>query len=324
MVNIKNVSFDKTSGSTRLEFDINGPDIDYVLMNTLRRTILTDIPMYVFTDFKFTKNNSIFHNNFLKNQIKNMPVWGIDNKIEYYEKNDKKVDAIEDNEEMEDNVDLSIDKKVDSTSLNQLTMYIDYENKSNDIETVTTDNAKFYFGQKQLDNPYFVSIPIVKLQPGQIIKFSAVTSIGIEKENAIYSPVSICVYEEKTNKDNKEYRFILESKGQITEKRILKVAHLNIVKKLESILSQVPDNNGEEGELQINDEDHTIGNLLSHGLQEHKNVSFAGYYMPHPLEKRVIINYKLKSGKFKDILKNVINNFIDIFNKIDKAIQNSV
>lgn len=321
MVNIKNVSFDKTVGSSRLEFDINGSEIDNVIVNTLRRTVLTDVPIYAYTDFKFTKNNSVFHNNFLKNQIKNMPVWGIDNKIDYFEKNDKKIELMEDNEDLEDNVDLSIDKKVDSTSLNQLTMYIDYENKSNDIETVTTDNAKFYFAQKQIDNPYSIQIPIVKLQPGQQIKFSVVTSIGIEKENAIYSPVSICVYEEK---ENKNFRFIIESKGQIAEKRILKVAYLNIIKKLESIVSQISDINGDEGELQINDEDHTVGNLLSQGLREHKNVAFSGYYMPHPLEKRVIINYKLKSGKIKEIIKNVINDFIDIFTKIDKAIQNSI
>ena len=96
MVNIKNVSFDKTVGSSRLEFDINGSEIDNIIVNTFRRTILTDIPIYAYTDFKFTKNNSVFHNNFLKNQIKNMPVWGIENKIDYYEKNDQKIELMED------------------------------------------------------------------------------------------------------------------------------------------------------------------------------------------------------------------------------------
>ena len=82
MVNLKNVSYDKTNGSSRLEFDLSGPEINHVIVNTLRRVILSDVPQYAFTDFKFNKNNSIFHNNFLKNQIKNMPVWGIENKLE--------------------------------------------------------------------------------------------------------------------------------------------------------------------------------------------------------------------------------------------------
>ena len=74
------------------------------------------------------------------------------------------------------------------------------------------------------------------------------------------------------------------------------------------------------GEIEINNEDHTIGNLLSHGLQNHKNVQFSGYYMPHPLEKRVVISYKLKSGKFKEILKTVIEDFIKVFERIDKEV----
>ena len=326
MVKISNVSYDDTKGSSRLEFDINGTDIDYTVVNTLRRSILTDIPIYAFTHFKINKNSSVFHNNFLKNQMKNMPVWGIDNKTDYYEENTNTIDMNDEIEEMEDNVELTVDKKVDTTSLNQVTMYVDYENKSNEIVSVTTDTAKFYFAQKQIDNPYNMPIQLVKLQPKQQINFSVITSIGIERESAIFSPVSICVYDQKVDKkglvlDN-DFRFILESRGQINEKRILKVAYLNIIKKLNSILNQIldTDTDKDEGEIEINNEDHTIGNLLSHGLQNHKNVQFSGYYMPHPLEKRVVISYKLKSGKFKEILKTVIEDFIKVFERIDKEV----
>jgi DNA-directed RNA polymerase subunit L len=326
MLSIKNVSQDKTKGFSRLEFDIQGKEVDYVIVNTLRRMVLSEVPIYSYSEFTFNKNNSVFHNNFIKNQIKNLPVWGIDNKIEIYEKTSViKNEVIDEIEDLEDNVELSVDKKVDSTTLEQLTMYVDYNNKSNDVFTVTTDHAKFYFAQKQIQNPYSNPIQLVKLQPTQFINFTAVTSIGIEKDNAIYSPVSICVYEQK--KDD-EFRFFLESKGQITEKVILHRAILNLNKKLEDILKQVlPSvNNDSElsGLIEIKDEDHTIGNLLTHGLQNHKNVSFAGYHLPHPLEKRVVIEYKLKSGKdsgkFKEILKDVINEYIELYSKLDKLI----
>jgi DNA-directed RNA polymerase subunit L len=316
MVKISNISQDNTKGSSRLEFDIN--DINYTILNTLRRTILTDIPIYAFTYFKVNKNSSVFHNNFLKNQIKNIPVWGIVNKIDYFEEDIHKIDINEEIEDMDDNVELTVDKKVDSTSLHQVTMYVDYENKSNEIESVTTDNAKFYFAQKQIENPYDTPIQLIKLQPKQQINFSVITSIGIEKISAMFSPVSICIYEQLS--ENK-FRFKLESRGQISEKRILKVAHLNIVKKLDSILNQIPDNDKDEGEIEINNEDHTIGNLLSFGLQNNKSVQFAGYHMPHPLEKRVIISYKLKSGNVNKILKTVIEEFIEVFNKIDKELK---
>ena len=324
-MSIKNVSQDKTHGNSRLEFNITGPEINYVIVNTLRRMVLSDVPIYAFSEFTFTKNNSIFHNNFIKNQIKNMPVWGIDNKIEYYEKvKVNKAEKAVEIEDLEDNVELSVDKKVDSTSLDQLTMYVDYENKSNDNYVVTTNDAKFYFAQKQIENPYKNNIQIVKLQPKQYISFNVVTSIGIEKENTIYSPVSICVYEQKSDND---FRFIIESKGQLTEKRILKVAILNLLKKLQDISDQVAETSTskeESGEIQINKEDHTFGNLLTHGLQNHKNISFAGYNMPHPLEKRVVISYKLKSGNFVDIFKSLVKDFIELFTKIDKVLDKTI
>ncbi len=322
MSSIKNVKQDKSKGFSRLEFSLSGKDVSYVIVNTMRRMVLSEVPVYAFTEFTFNKNNSVFHNNFLKNQIKNMPVWGIDNKLEFYDVNSKvKHEEAEEIEDLEDNVELNVEKKVNSNSLEQLTMYVDYENKSNEIYTVTTDDAKFYFAQKQIANPYTVPIQLVKLQPKQVINFSAVTSVGIEKENAIYSPVSICVYEQKS--DN-EFDFVLESRGQMSEKRILKVALTNLVKKLEDIVAQVPDNSGDEGELEINNEDHTVGNILTHGLQNHKNVTFAGYHMPHPLEKRVVVSYKLKSGKIKETIKQVVKDFIEVYNDIDKKLDNSV
>ena len=180
--------------------------------------------------------------------------------------------------------------------------------------------VKFYYG-KQIENPYPIPIPIVKLQPNQKIDFSVVSSVGTEKMSTIYTPVSICVCYPKIGEDS--YIFKIESRGQISEKRILEVAFLNIIKKLKNILSQIHEEDHMEGEIQINNEDHTIGNLLSNGLQKHKNIIFAGYNLPHPLEKRVIISYKLKSGKITEILKDVIDDFIDIFNKIKNLIESN-
>ena len=150
MLSIKNVSQDNTKGFSRLEFDITGKDVNHVIVNTLRRTVLSEIPIYAFTEFIFNKNNSVFHNNFIKNQIKNLPVWGIDNKIEIFEKlKIIKNKEIEEDDDVDDDVDMSFDKKIESTSLDQLTMYVDYANKINDVFSVTTEHAKFYFAQKQ-------------------------------------------------------------------------------------------------------------------------------------------------------------------------------
>jgi DNA-directed RNA polymerase subunit L len=323
MTTIKDVSYDKTLGNSRLEFNVSGSNINYVIINTLRRTILTDIPTYAFTDFKFTKNTSIFHNNFLKNQIRNIPVWGIENNIDIYVKEEKKIEI---NEDFEDDDNIRLDEstvETNTSSLNQLTMYIDYVNNSNMVYTVTTDDAKFYFGQKLVDNPY-KSIQIVKLQPKQEIKLSAITTIGIEKESSIFSPVSVCVYDEiKPN----EFKFIIESRNNITEFQILSKAYKNLTKKLNDIVEQVDaslnENETLEGVLHINNEEHTMGNLISHGLQNHKDVQFAGYHMNHPLETVVYVTYKLKKGTIKEILSEVTEKFKDIFKEINKSIANN-
>jgi DNA-directed RNA polymerase subunit L len=122
-----------------------------------------------------------------------------------------------------------------------------------------------------------------------------------------------------------EYQLILESKGQLTEQRIIEVALLNIIDNLERILKLIPNNlNGTTGEIIIVNENHTIGNLLSYGLQKHKNIKFAGYNMPHLLEEKIVIHYELIDEKFKidKIFNDVVLYFNELFNEFLKLNSN--
>ena len=325
-INYKLVDYDSSYGSTRLELNIKGDHINHVILNTIRRTILTDIPIYAFTTFNFKKNTSIFNNNYIKLRLKNLPVWGIKNNIKYLDNKKKnKLDTIDEDEEYEnDDIEINTnddDKELNSSSLNQLTMYIDYTNKINEIVTVTTDDAKFYFAENNIDNPYKIPIPIIKLQPTQTVNFSAITTINTEKTNTIFCAVAVCFYKQITPN---EYNFIIESRGQKTEKQIINVAILNILKKLESIPEMITSSdeilndkvvNDEilKGEIVILNEDNTLGNLLSYGMQRHKKVKFAGYNLPHLLDNKVIIHYELHE---KTKLKKVINDVIEYYNEI--------
>ncbi len=318
------LNYDSTHGNTRLELNIKGNDINYIILNTLRRTIMTNIPIYAFTEFNFKKNKSIFNGNYLKLRLKNLPVWGLENKIDIYtpeKANKNNIDNEENNliinEDMGDDNEDNKQNDLNSSTLNQLTMYVDYTSTSKEIVTVTTDHAKFYYSEKKIDCPYPVPIPLVKLQPEQSITFSAITSLGIEKMSAIFSAISVCFYIEK---NPNEYNFIIESKGQLDEKRIIEVAIINIINKLENIsknLSPVEDDSKTEGEIVLMNEDNTIGNLLTHGLQNHKAIKFAGYNIPHLLVDKAIIHYELKSkGKINDVLNDVIEDNIKLFKKL--------
>jgi DNA-directed RNA polymerase subunit L len=318
----------KEQGNSRLEVKIKGPNVTYILMNTIRRACLSYVPIYAFEKFTFDKNTSIFHNNYLKGRIRQLPIWGIENKIEFVEYNRKLTeeyipDILEENDE--EDVDPNVDKILDTTQLKQLTMYVSANNNTQDIIWVTTANAKFYYNEKQINTPYKTPIPIVKLQPDQEIIFSAITKVSIADEHAMYSAASIVCYKQIT--DN-EFDFIIESRGQISEKRIIYVAIFNIEKKLNNFLNLFieevgknktddKDNGETEGVIIITNEDHTLGNIITRGLQLHPKIEFAGYNLPHPLDMKVHFHYKTtKDGNIKNIIKDVIAYYLKLFSEI--------
>ncbi len=320
-ITINNILWDKEPMNTRLEFDIEGDSISHTIVNTYRRIILSVIPIYAFTDVKINKNTSIFNNNYMKLRINNLPVFGIncDNPI-YIPK--EKTDVIKEELEMDD---IEIETKQDdlnNSSLKLLTMYVDHINNTNEIITVGTNDCKFYYAQKHINSPYSTNIPIIKLQPKQQFKMSAITELGIGEENAIFSAVSIFTY--KMLSENK-YTVILESRGQLDEKMILQYAFDNIKMVLTNFLELIPDKTDITGKLQMNNADHTIGNLISEGLQKHSKVKFAGYNAPHLLDKKIIFHYELKeSFNIKIIMKDIVDEYLDIFNIINKLIQKEI
>ncbi|EZQ06949.1 MULTISPECIES: DNA-directed RNA polymerase subunit L [Acidianus] len=77
-------------------------------------------------------------------------------------------------------------------------------------------------------------------------------------------------------------------------------------------------------ELEIQGEDHTLGNLLAGYLRRINGVKFASYFQPHPLLTNIILKI-LTDGKVKplDALKTAIemaeednNKFISEISKI--------
>ena len=75
----------------------------------------------------------------------------------------------------------------------------------------------------------------------------------------------------------------------------------------------------DSGIIVLNNEDHTIGNLLTYRLQENSSVSFAGYDLEHLLIKDVRIRFSIKDNKkINDILKNEIKYLINYYDNMEK------
>ena len=317
---IKQILWDKELMNSRLEFNIKG--VNHTIINTFRRIILSSIPIYVFNKIKISENTSVFNNNYMHNRIKNLPVFGIysDNPIYTAPKQNIKKEVDDEGlEEIEINAE---NEDINSSSLKQLTMYVDYINNSNDIVTVGTNDCKFYYSEKQINSPYSTNIPIIKLQPKQKFKMSAITELGIEEINSTYSAVSIFSY--KMLSDN-DYNVFIESRGQLDEKKIFQYAFDNIKMILDNFIQLIPDKEDISGKLLMNNADHTLGNLISDGLQNHKSIKFAGYNSPHLLDKKIIFHYELnKKANIKDILTEIVNDYIDTFDNINKLIQKNI
>jgi DNA-directed RNA polymerase subunit L len=314
-IKVKKTLYDDSFLNSRLELNISGNNIDHIIVNTLRRVSLTYIPVYIYNKFVFVENTSVFNNNYIKLRFRNIPVLGISSSTPFYNKLKEEVVEKEDDLDMLniDDISLETNYNVSSSNLKQLTLYLDKENKTKNIITVGTDDCKFYYKEKEIKSPYKINLPLIKLQDGQHIKMSAISDIGIEKMDAMYSPASVLFF---TKNNDNNYNFIIESRGQLSEETIFNYGIENVIKHLEELktdINDLEDNKKQKGEIDINNNDHTMGNLLSHGLRKHKDVKYAGYAMPHILEDKINIKFEISKNNIKSIIIDVIQYYIKIF-----------
>ena len=201
-------------------------------------------------------------------------------------------------------------------------MYCDIKNNNDVILDVTSEDIEFYKEDKKIKSIYEKPILLIKLKPGEQFNFSAKAMLGVGLNNAIYSNVGICCYEQI---NESEYNFKFEPKGQLKSNKILTYAceiikyRLNLIKeKIEK--TGFPTNNN--GTIILVNEDHTFGNLITKGLQEHQNIEFAGYKLENLLIKNINIEYVTNGGKsINNIFIDVINKYIDIYDELNKIFE---
>lgn len=323
-IQVKKIIYEKELFNSRLELEISGNDIDYVVINTIRRVAISEVPSLVYKDIEISENTSVFNNNQLKLFIANIPVIGVKNIPTKYKKKKLKDEEAEEDEELEDllensNIDLDTETdSIESTSLENMTLYVDYHNKKNEIVSVTTDNCKFYYMGRETTSPYPNPIIIVKLQANQKIKLTAKSVLGNENEDGKHSLVSVCAYNELS--DNK-FKFFIESRGQLSEFEILERSCNIIIQKLKKLNKMFPDRKLKDGEIKIPKEKHTMGNLISHGLGLLPETKYATYYQKHSLDNEVFIKFGFgKEENVKKLIEKVCKNYEKIFNKLKEKL----
>ena len=64
---------------SRLELTLEGSDINHVVVNTLRRVGMTDVPIYSFDQVDISENKSVFNNDYMRLRIRTLPITNIKN-----------------------------------------------------------------------------------------------------------------------------------------------------------------------------------------------------------------------------------------------------
>ena len=307
---------DDSYHANHLYVQISGKDINYAIINTIKRVISNNIPSYAFTpdNIIITKNTSIYNNDRLRNRLEMFPIPNIENKLDFEEYDrlrkytrGKKSYTEETVEENKDNIE----------NMSVLNMYLKCKNTDFDILDVTTEHCEFYNKGKKIKSIYGKVAKILELKKGEEIELSAIVDRGVPLNHARHMSCSQCVANEI---DPNTFLFKLEGTGQLTEKEIyvrsIRII-LYILEKLKRELVGIKYDSKRHGKITLEDYDHTVGNLLSHEMQKHKNIKFAAYKMDHLLIRKVTIQYVIDGKKtINDILEASMNNLVVLYKKL--------
>jgi DNA-directed RNA polymerase subunit L len=322
-------------------FQIKGKDINYIICNTIRRTILTLVPSYAFDpdNIIIEKNTSVYNNDYMRLRLSNMPI------INQTYKKDKMI-IKNDDSILEEVLELEIEantsnfenkniltkeeeekkKEYRTKLLNNLNLNISAKNESSSIMSITTDNIKFSINNKDIKSIYPNPILIIKLKPeqplvhiqGEEFRATCIASLNIPLKNAIYSSCNICSYDEI---DTNTFEFKLSSMRQISEETIVihacKIIIIKLEKLKEKIINAIKLQNNEqaliEAKLIISNENHTLGNLLTRIIQEHPDIIFCGYNIDHLYVNELTLRYKTNGKNIIDIIDKSINYLISLY-----------
>ena len=294
-------------------FDLNNNknNIKISLANSIRRTIISDIPTYIIDpkNITFFENTSMLNNEFLKHRLTLIPIISDNTDINY------------------DNLIISCKKKNDSENMESI--------YASDFVCKYTEDVKV------IDNNLIFKYPSIlfgKLKNDQYISFeSKLVKNNAENGGAFYSPVSACLYTFKFNDDERLYEknnngepnvyvFKIESIGFYSPLKITLMGLDLLITRLNSVKNEFLNNDSKKiirnidisnfYSFLIDNENDTIGNLLSTYITYDKNVMYCGYIIEHPLKKNIILKIQLKEdNNIENIIKTICDN-IDIITQI--------
>jgi hypothetical protein len=324
-ISVKEISNTKFNGiiSSQLVLEIKG--INSIIANTLRRIVHDDIPIYGFPSelIQIEQNTSIYNNDQIKDHLMQIPILNIDSGLFY--------------------LDPMYWKDIDYKDLNRnkhpkektIELYVNIHNTTSENMFVTTDNAKIYINGEIIDmwKDYKHKPVLMELKPDTIFKCHMKSALGTGERNAIWSSGLAFPYAEGNDDKPDKIVFTLESFGQINEYAILVKACDYIIYKLtelkkhiEKLITEGKISSKKTLILELEDEDHTLGNVVNDVLQDHPNIIFSGVSKPDHLVK--LIRLKIEcDDKYPTPIEPIyqsIDKLKTIYNKIKSELNDLI
>ena len=275
-IDVKEVHYNKKSGikSSELCLRFTGKDCNFKILSTLRRVTQNNIPTYAFNfqNIDIQENTcTAFNNDYMKLRLSQLPIYNVSPELSFlhprYWKNINFADTTREKYSEEKNIKI----------------YINSHNNSNEIKPVTTKDIKVYINDEQVEM-YDPNAPIliILLRPNDTFKCMATSSLAVGEMHTTYCACSNAwdTYE-NDDKDNgetvfKEGHLFMKSRGGQSEYSILNKSCDYLIKKFSDIKLEVDrkvkskeiDSTANDLVLVLDDEDHTIGEIINYELQD--------------------------------------------------------
>lgn len=289
-----------------LTVQFTGSDSSTILVNTFRRALLSNIPVFAFPPecIDIELNTSVFNNDQVRLELSQLPVPNTDTEISYLP------------DEYWFDVDYSSKNRHKHPSEKQIELYIDVVNEDKQNKYVTTNDIQYYEEGQIIHSKYNQKYPIVliKLRPTEVFKCHLHAVLGVGERNAIWLGAGNSYF--SIDSKNNAVNLTIESTGQLDEYVLLWKSCQFLKQKYEFLKGKIKENYANEKskkiDLVLDRETFTTCNLLTDVLQNRDDVLFAGTSRPNQLVKQNIIKIEYN--------KELLNPLEPIMESIDKVI----
>lgn len=307
----------------QLEILCEGEDCNEQFINAIGRIATVRLPMYAFAHelIKIERINpetgyrdSIpFNHDYMRMRLANIPVMNIDPGFAVlHERFWKNVDYRNPDREIHEK-----EKRVEA--------YIDAKNTAaaEDTESilhVTTNDMKIYVDD-ELVTPYSKEYPllIISLKSKEAFKCTLKAVLGVGVNNTCWDACSNYCYDQETYPNKILAKF--QSASQFDEYTLIMRSieyfrHRTLMLKDEiKRMYLMEKNHSDRFQIEILDEDHTMGEPINYELQSHPNILKSAVSKPNHLVRRVVID--VLADEPDKLLDSVMESFDNLVAKID-------